>query len=104
VVIAYHGVFGEAAPHAYCITLRTSVLSVGALLLGWAAARRNWTELKPLVYPVMLLAAYRLVLVDLGQDRKAALVLPLVFYGMALMILPRWMYGRGRGEKAASGS
>jgi hypothetical protein len=88
----YHGVFGDAAPHAYCITLRTIVLALGALLLGWAASRRNWTELKPLVYFVMLLAAYRLLMVDLGQDRKAALVLPLVFYGSALIVLPRWMY------------
>jgi len=40
----------------------------------------------------MVLAAYRLLMVDLGQDRKAALVFPLVFYGTALMILPRWMY------------
>ncbi|HUI79788.1 MAG TPA: hypothetical protein VLY24_17800 [Bryobacteraceae bacterium] len=89
---AYHGAFGEAAPHAYCITLRTIVLSLGALLLGWTASWRDWSELKPLVYFVMLLAAYRLLMVDLGQDRKAALVFPLVFYGTALMILPRWMY------------
>jgi hypothetical protein len=89
---AYHGVFGEAASHAYCITARTSVLALGALLLGWLASWRNWTELKPLVYVVMLLAAYRLLMVDLDQDRKAALVFPLVSYGSALMILPRWMY------------
>lgn len=88
---AYHAVFGDAAPHAYCITLRTIVLALGALLLGWIASQRNWLELKPLVYFVMLFAAYRLLMVDLGQDRKAALVLPLVFYGAALMILPRWM-------------
>jgi len=89
---AYHGVFGEAATHAYCITLRTIVLALGALLLGWTASRRNWTELKPLVYLVMLLAGYRLLMVDLGQDAKAALVLSLAFYGAALMVLPRWMH------------
>ena len=37
----------------------------------------------------MLLGAYRLLLVDLHQDRKAALVLSLLVYGAALMVLPR---------------
>jgi hypothetical protein len=94
---AYYGIFGEAAPHAYSITLRTIVLALGALLLGWTAARRNWTELKPLVYLVMLLAGYRLLMVDLGQDHQAALVFPLVCYGTALMVLPRWMRASGAG-------
>jgi len=90
--VAYHGVFGEAAPHAYCITLRTILLALGALLLAWTASRRNCSEFNPLVYLVMVLAAYRLLMVDLGQDHKAALVLPLVCYGTALMILPRWLH------------
>jgi hypothetical protein len=39
----------------------------------------------------MCLGAYRLLAVDLSQDRKPALVLSLLFYGATLMILPRWV-------------
>jgi hypothetical protein len=90
-VAAYHLVFGETASQAYCASLRTMVLTLGALLLAWAAARWRRAELKPLVYMVMCLAAYRLLFLDLRQDRKAALVLSLLFYGASLMILPRWI-------------
>jgi sugar phosphate permease len=67
------------------------VLAVGAVLLGWLAARRRWTELKPLAYLAMAAGGYRLLLVDLRQDRHAALVLSLLFYGGALILLPRWL-------------
>ncbi len=90
-IAAYHGLFGETASHAYCATTRTMVLAVGAVLLGWLAARRRWTELKPLAYLAMAAGGYRLLLVDLRQDRHAALVLSLLFYGGALILLPRWL-------------
>jgi hypothetical protein len=48
-------------------------------------------ELRYVVYAVMLLGAYRLFTVDLAQDRKAALVVSLVSYGVTLMLLPRWI-------------
>ena len=93
-VHSYHRLFGALAPHAYCATLRTAVLAVGAVLLAWAGARWKRLELTPLVYLVMLLGAYRLLLVDLRQEGKAALVLSLLAYGAALMLLPRWMQPR----------
>jgi len=37
----------------------------------------------------MLLGAYRLIAIDLHQDRNPALFLSLLFYGAALMILPK---------------
>jgi hypothetical protein len=37
----------------------------------------------------MLLGAYRLVAVDMHQDRKVALFLSLLLYGAALMAIPR---------------
>ena len=37
----------------------------------------------------MIAGAYRLVMEDLHQDRKAALFLSLLLYGAALMLLPR---------------
>jgi len=41
------------------------------------------------MYPLMLLGAWRLVMVDLHQERTAALFLSLLIYGAALMVLPR---------------
>ena len=86
---AYHGVYGELATHAYCATLRTGVVAVAALGLAWAGARWNVTEFLQLIYPAMVLGAYRLVAQDLRQDRTAALFLSLLVYGSALMALPR---------------
>jgi hypothetical protein len=87
----YHAIFGAEATHAYCATLRTFVLSFAALLLVWAGGRWDRPEFSRLVYPVMALGAYRMVGVDLQQDRTAALFLSLLLYGGALMLLPRMM-------------
>jgi hypothetical protein len=87
---AYHALYGADASHAYCATLHTGVLAAAALLLAWAGSRWNRLELRRLIYPVMIAGAYRLVVEDLHQDRKAALFLSLLLYGAALMALPRW--------------
>jgi hypothetical protein len=80
---SYHSVFGITATHAYCATLRTAVIAVAALL---AARFASWSHL---IYPLMLLGVWRLVMVDLHQERKTALFLSLLIYGAALIILPR---------------
>ena len=85
----YHEVFGQAASHAYCATLRTAVVAVAALLLAWAGSRWDNLEFSRLIYPAMALGAYRLLTDDLHQDRKAALFLSLLVYGSALIALPR---------------
>jgi hypothetical protein len=85
----YHGVFGDLASHAYCATLRTAVLAGAALLLAWAGSRWSNRELSHLIYPLMIFGGYRLLLIDLHQDRKVALFLSLLVYGAALMALPR---------------
>jgi len=87
----YHALFGALAPHAYCATLRTAVLALGALLLAAVGTRWQRSELAPLVYALMALGAYRLLLLDLRQDIKAAVVLSLLVYGVALTLLPRLM-------------
>ena len=86
---AYHEAFGASASHAYCATLRTSVVTVAALGLAWAGTRWNITEFLRLTYPAMVLGAYRLVVEDLRQERTTALFLSLLVYGTALMALPR---------------
>ncbi len=85
----YHTIFGAEATHAYCATLRTFVLSATALLLAWAGGRWERQEFGRLVYPVMALGAYRMIGVDLQQDRTAALFLSLLLYGGALILLPK---------------
>ena len=94
----YHGAFGETASHAYCATLRTSVLAAAALLMAWFGARRNVPELSRLIYPAMILGGYRLLAYDLHQDRKAALFLSLLIYGATLTVLPRLKKATPAGE------
>jgi hypothetical protein len=91
---AYHLIFGAEASQAFCATLRTFVLSAAALLLAWAGGRWDRPEFGRLVYPVMALGAYRLIGVDLHQDRTAALFLSLLLYGGALTLLPRLIRAR----------
>lgn len=74
---------------AFCATLRTSVLAAAALLLAWSGGRWRKVELSRLIYPLMALAAYRLIYDDLHLERKAALMLSLLVYGAALIALPR---------------
>jgi hypothetical protein len=74
--------------------MRTFVLSASALLLAWAGARWDRPEFGRLVYPVMVLGAYRMVVVDLHQDRTAALFLSLLLYGGALILLPKLIRAR----------
>jgi len=86
---SYHAVFGALASHAYCGAARTAVLAGAALLLAWAGSRWRGFDIRPLVYPLMALGAYRLLTIDLRQDDKAALVLSLLVYGGALILIPR---------------
>jgi hypothetical protein len=90
----YHAIFGADATHAYCATMRTFVLSAAALLLAWSAGRWDRPEFGRLVYPVMALGAYRMIGVDLRQDRTAALFLSLLLYGGALILLPKLIRAR----------
>jgi hypothetical protein len=84
-----HAVFGVAATDPYCVTLRTGAVTCAAVLLALAGARPNFRDLTQMVYPLMLLGAYRLFAHDMHHDRKAALFLSLLLYGAALMAIPR---------------
>ncbi|HTS28227.1 MAG TPA: hypothetical protein VMH81_20280 [Bryobacteraceae bacterium] len=86
---AYHAIFGANATNAYCATIRTAIV-VGAALLLACTRSHNYLELGRLIYPAMAVGAWRLVTDDLHQDRKAALFLSLLIYGVALIALPRF--------------
>jgi len=79
----YHSIFGADATHAFCATLRTAVIAGSALLLA------RYDGFAPLSYGLMVLGAWRLVVVDLQQEHKAALFLSLLLYGAALIVLPK---------------
>jgi hypothetical protein len=85
----YHGLIGATAGDPFCATIRTGVVTGAALLLVFAGSRPNFRDLAQMVYPLMLLGAYRLLFVDMHQDRKVALFLSLLLYGAALMAIPR---------------
>ena len=85
----YHAIFGADATHAYCATLRTATLAGCSLLFAWSATRWPRAEISFLVYPAMVLGAWRLVMLDLHEDRKGALFLSLLLYGAVLTALPR---------------
>ena len=91
---AYHALFGATASLAYCASIRTAVLAALALGGAWAGARWKRPELGHIAYPLVVLALYRLLMVDLRQDRKAALVLSLLVVGGTLTVLPRLRAGK----------
>jgi hypothetical protein len=89
----YHLAFGHGASDAYCATIRTGVLACLALLLAWAGPRWDRAELSLLVYPVMVLCGYRLLVWDMHQEEKVALLLSLFLLGAVLTVLPRLKRG-----------
>ncbi len=86
---AYHRLFAVAAGDSYCATLRTLAVVGITLLLAAIGTQAKFRDFAQLVYPLMLLGAYRLLSDDLRQDRKTALFLSLLIYGAALIALPR---------------
>jgi hypothetical protein len=84
----YYGLFGFSGRDSYCATLRTGAVTGAAVLLAAASSRPNFRDLSQMVYPLMLLGAYRLLADDMHQDRKAVLFLSLLLYGAALIAIP----------------
>jgi hypothetical protein len=83
---------GSARLVSYCPTLRTAVLTFLAVLLAWGAARLRRFEMAWLVYPFMVLTAYKLLAQDLRQGETLALFVSLLLYGGALVLLPRILH------------
>jgi hypothetical protein len=77
-------------------TLRTFLLCTVAIGMALAASRWQRGELLWLQYPVMLVAAAKLLLEDLPKGSPAALALSLLSYGGALILLPRCRLGTQR--------
>jgi hypothetical protein len=71
--------------------LRTIVVSVSAYLLArlWRTTRRN--ELRTLAYVVLVAGGLKLAAEDLPTGRPMTLFVSFVFYGAALLLIPRLM-------------
>lgn len=81
----------EVAPsdRAALATARTAILCVVSLLLAWAGRRWSRPELRWLLYPLMIFAAFKLVVEDFALGRPVTMSLSLVCYGGALILAPR---------------
>jgi len=69
--------------------VRTALLSGLAVLLAWFASRRALTEMRWLVYLLLVGGGAQLLLEDLRHGRAVTLFLCLALYGGALIAAPR---------------
>jgi hypothetical protein len=80
---------GAPADPAALALLRMGVVAAAALLLGWLGRFRRYREAAWLVYPVLVLGAFKLVLEDFLLGRAAELFGALALYGAVLILAPR---------------
>jgi hypothetical protein len=81
-------------------TLGTVVLITFSVALAWASSHWPKRELVWLVYGFMGLGAWKLLTRDFINERNLTLVISLLFYGGALIFLPR-MLPRKRADETA---
>jgi hypothetical protein len=84
----FSAVISESAP------LRTALITALAIAAGWCGRRNERRELVWLVYPLLAVAGLKLVFEDLRQGRSITLFLSLIFFGGALVLLPRMWRAR----------
>ena len=80
--------------------LRIPVISLLAALLAWTGRYFERRELRWLVYPVMIFGAGALVADFFGNGHKLEIAVSLVFYGGALVFVPRLMRLPGKRAEA----
>lgn len=84
-------------PALFRPTLRTAVLTGLSVAVAWTGVRSRRFELAWLVYPLMAVAAYKLVAQDFLQGQTLPLFAALFLYGGALVFLPRILQKPRRG-------
>jgi hypothetical protein len=72
-------------------TLATVVLTTFSVALAWASTHWPKREFVWLVYGFMAPGAWKLAIRDFVNERSLALVISLLFYGGALILLPRML-------------
>jgi hypothetical protein len=93
-VWAAYTVFGTALIAAHLgasviPALRTILLSLIAIALGWFGRRSNRVELVWVLYPWMTYGAVKLIAEDFQHGRSLTLFFSLLVYGGTLILLPR---------------
>ncbi len=86
---AVAGTPGAGADAGVVATVRTVVLSLGALALAVLGRFDPWSEARWLVWPVLALTGVKLLLEDLHAGRPATQFLAFGLYGAVLIIVPR---------------
>ncbi len=74
---------------AWAATVRTQILALTAVLLGWAGRRLQRAELRWLLYPWLSLTVVKLLLEDFRFGRPESQFVSLLFLGGAFLLLPR---------------
>ncbi len=85
---------GAGADPAIFAAVRTAVLAAAALLLARVGRSPHLQEASWLVYPVLLLGAFKLLVEDFPAGRPETLLVALALYGSALIAAPRLRRGR----------
>ena len=90
VLLALGPAIAGAPPDAGALaTLRTGLLAVLAVALAACTRVERWAEFRWLVYPVLLLAALKLVIEDMRLSQPATLFVALALLGASLVLSPR---------------
>lgn len=86
----------EGAGHLAALdALRSGVIAAIAILVAWLGRSPRWPEAAWMVYPILGVGAAKLVLVDLPEGTALSLVFSLLFYGAALVVVPRFDHSEG---------
>jgi hypothetical protein len=80
---------GASADAGRLATLRTGVASIAAVVVAWAGAQSGFREMRWLLYPILLLAGFKLLFEDFPRSRPSTLFAALGIYGLALIVAPR---------------
>ena len=84
-----HAIGGGPETQDYCPTLLTAVLIAVAMTAALLFQKSQRPELKWFAWLMIGGASYKLLIQDFQQARTFAIVLSLLFYGSALVLLPR---------------
>jgi hypothetical protein len=90
-ILVWLAAVGAQAGRIPADTLGTIVLTTFSVALAWASTHWHRRELVWLVYGFMGLGAWKLATRDFVNERDLAFVISLLFYGGALILLPRML-------------
>lgn len=90
-ILIWLGLARGWAAHVPADTLATVVLTTFSVALAGASTHWSKRELAWLVYGFMGVGAWKLAMRDFANEHSLALVISLLFYGGALILLPRML-------------